>query len=198
MGSDDQTGTTPDTSPDDLQGERDKRPVDRRCQGTKDDGTACGAWTVLGETYCAGHLGLGVGAGGDVARAAQRQGASRRSELAQERRKRTQDVLVDMVEELQTEMREAYAAAIRGDDGALDRVRAAEMLLSRVWGKPKETTVVEVELPEDFQALRQMSVRDLAQLYRQLDGDGALAQLLPADEELAQVVAVQDEPLLDG
>jgi hypothetical protein len=152
---------------------------------------------VKGEDLCAGHLGRGIASdpAGYGKRGAKVSGEIRR-DRAETRKRRTLDVLAAAVEDLQSEIRAAYEAGLRGEDGAEQRVRVAEMLLSRVHGKPKETQVVEVEMPDDFQALRQMSVRDLAQLYRQLDGDGALAQLLPGDEELAQVVAIEDGPLL--
>lgn len=164
----------------------------------KEDGTQCQGWRVKGEDLCAGHLRLGIASDPEgYGKLGARISGENRHDRAEARKKRTQDVLVDAIEELQGEIREAYGAAIRGEDGALDRVRAAEMLLSRVWGKPKETTVHEVELPEDFQTLRSMSIEDLATLYRQLGGDGALAQLLPAQPELAEVVAIEDGPLLD-
>lgn len=198
MSEHDQPGPTPSTSQDDLQGEKaDKRPLDRRCQGMKDDGTACGAWTVQGEKLCAGHLGLGVAAGGDVARAAQLQGAEVRSTEHKRRKQSTKERLEALVEDLQDELAEAFRAGLAGKDGAVDRVRVAEMLLSRVHGKPKETMQVEVEMPEDLTLLRQMSWQELAVLYRRVAPDGALAQLLPATDDTVVVVGYTDEPLQD-
>ena len=191
----DQTGTTSSPS---QQGGEDKRPPDRRCQGVKGDGSACTAWTVQGESYCAGHLGLGVAAGGDVARAAQRQGARDRSEQLRKAKRAPQAVYRDAVTEHAEEFVRARLEIIRDPKAsASDRLAAMSALENRALGKPDQPTTHVVEMPDDFQVLRTMSREDLGALYRQLQADGALARGLPAGEEAAELLGYEDEPLPD-
>lgn len=125
----------------------------RRCGREKADGTLCKAFKVKGRDACAGHLGLGIGS--DPSAHARASHASRQ-EQAETRRKRLRDALADAVEgELYEDIVAAYRDALRnGEPG--ERLRAAEQLISRVYGKPKET-VETVQKPEEIRRLEEMS-----------------------------------------
>ena len=68
-------------------------------------------------------------------------------------------------------MAQAFRDAIRtGTPADLRRAQAAEQLLSRVFGKPKETVETPViELPEDVAAIRAMTHEERLRLLYSLD-----------------------------
>jgi hypothetical protein len=63
----------------------------------------------------------------------------------------------------------AYEAGLKADDVSV-RVRSADALMNRVFGKPKET-VESVEVPADLQAIRNMSPDEIAVLWAQVKPD---------------------------
>lgn len=163
MSDDRQQDTSP---PDSLSStEREKR----YCEATsKKTGERCKAFAMHGSTMCAGHAGKGFGA--DPSQAA-RKSAEVRSGQAEVRRKRLRDALADAVE---GELHEAIVAAYRtalvsGEAG--ERLRAAEALLSRVYGKPKETVeTVQRERPKELQEIADMTPEERDALWRELEG----------------------------
>lgn len=149
--------TEPDTSSLPSEGGEETAWDDRRCGRTKADGERCNAYKVKGRAACAGHLGLGI-AGDPVAAAHASHEA--RHEKAEERRKRVRDRLADAVEgSLSDAILAAYRKGLESDDPAT-AMRAAEGLLSRVYGKPKET-LEQVTKPDEVRRLEELSNEEL-------------------------------------
>lgn len=136
---------------------------ERLCTHVREDGTLCGGWRVKGQELCAGHLGLGVAASPEAARAAQQAGVSRRSEIAQRRRRRAVDVYQDILELPVDDVRalarqrdlsvaEAFAVervlmALDDSYSGADRAKAMEQLEARAMGRPTERVEVEQSDP---------------------------------------------------
>jgi hypothetical protein len=179
--------------------DRSEEPDPRRCAFVKNDGTRCKAWKVKSESLCAGHLGRGIAADPQAyGKAAAAKAAELRVSRAEDRKRTPTEVYANALNEHAERFVEARLAIV--DDpkaSASDKLGAMRDLENRALGRPKETQVHEVEIPEDWAMLDQMSVAELATLYRRLVPDGALLELLPSDEELAQIVDVTDEPLPD-
>jgi hypothetical protein len=112
----------------------------RKCEGERKDGSPCPSWKVRGKSLCSGHLGLGIAASPEAARAAQRQSVDVRQEQASAAKRRAVDVFREAVE-VHAEAFVAAKVAIALDQNAPagDRLRAMEQLESRALGKPKET-----------------------------------------------------------
>ena len=140
---------------------------ERRCGRGKADGTRCKAFKVKGEDACAGHLGLGIGKDpAAYAREAASASAQARSDRAEERKKRVKDRLADAVEgDLADAIIAAYRKGLESDDPAT-AMRAAEGILSRVYGKPKEIVEQTVTKPEEIARLDQLSDEELWALFR--------------------------------
>ena len=134
----------------------------RKCEATKSTGERCKAYAVKGKPYCAGHLGLGKL---DPHRAAAISAQVRR-DTAEHRKMGTRAALTAAAERLQDEIVAAYEAGLKSEDPTI-RVRSADALLNRVFGKPKET-IETVEVPEDLQRLQEMSPDEIAELWARL------------------------------
>ena len=151
---------------------------ERHCAFLKDNGERCKAYRVRGERLCAGHLGLGVAAGGDIARAAQREGAARRSELVAERKRTPQEAMrAVLAERAEDFARVRVEIALDPKTSASDRLAAIRDLESRVLGKPTERVEHSVEVPGSIQRLREMSAEERDALWRQLEDEGVVAEL---------------------
>lgn len=130
---------------------------------------------------CAGHLGRGLAgdptAAAHAANASRRAEGERRRERAQRARMSTKERLVEVLEELQADVVAAYRTALRtGSPEDLRRAQAAELLLSRVHGKPVAPTLdATPTLQGDLLALEAMPLEELAALARALPTDGQAA-----------------------
>ena len=133
-----------------------------QCTGTsKKTGEQCAGFAVHGENLCAGHLGRGVAAGGDVAREAQRQGAARRSAMLQERKRRPQDVYAEALNAHAEAMSERLVKIATDQASSdADALRAIEALNSRVLGRPRELLET-VTKPEEVQRMEEMTDAEL-------------------------------------
>ncbi len=76
-----------------------------------------------------------------------------------------------------------------------DRLRAIEMLTSRVLGKPTERTEVVLDADDAIARIDSLSRDELIALGRQMGSHELLARYLPALEEAAEIVDVEDGPL---
>lgn len=126
----------------------------RQCTGvSKKTGERCKAFAMRGSDMCAGHAGVGFGADPS---AAARKSADTRSGQAEVRKQRVRDRLAAAVEgDLADAIIAAYRKGLESDDPAT-AMRAAEGILSRVYGKPKET-VEQVQKPAEVQRLEDLS-----------------------------------------
>jgi len=145
-----------------------------RCQASTRDGSPCTAFPVRGEQLCAGHLGRGLAANPAAAAA---QSATRRQEQARTRKKRPQEVYSEaLLENAEEFARRLVEIGLRGEDAAA--LRAIEALNSRVLDRPKETVEqVKLPVPEELQAVRDMSREEREELWRRLH---AVEEGLPA------------------
>jgi hypothetical protein len=140
-----------------------------RCAAVKADGTPCRAFALRDGDLCAGHAGIGLAAN---PREAGLKGCARsaevRAERAEIRKRGVRQVLAEAVEEeFLPAIKRAYGRGLESDDPSI-AVRSAEALLSRVYGKPKETIVDNREVPADFQAVRDMTSEQREKLYVRL------------------------------
>jgi len=155
------------------------------CSAVKADGARCRAYAVHGTDLCAGHLGLGLvrdpsGAG----RKGSVKSAQVRAERAEIRKRGLKQRLADAAErELIDSILSAYERGIKSDDPAV-AVRAADSLLNRVLGKPKETIEQVSERPDELRKLAELTVEERDALWRQLTADG----LFDPDATVADVV----------
>lgn len=150
-------------------GEKEETWDERRCGRAKADGTRCKAFKVGGKDACAGHLGLGIGKDpAGYAKEASRASVQARSERVEERKRRLRDQLASAVEgRLAPKILAAFEAGLDDPDTSV-RVRSAEQLLSRVYGKPKETIETVTEAPAELKAVREMSREEREELWRRL------------------------------
>ena len=78
------------------------------------------------------------------------------------------DALAARAEELADKILAAYEAGLDADDPVV-RVRSADVLMSRVFGRPKETIEqVKPPVPAELQAVRDMSAEEREELWRRL------------------------------
>lgn len=141
----------------------------RLCEQEREDGSLCGAWKVRGERLCAAHMGLGLAASPEAARAAARVTNDRRREQAQLRAKRAVDVYRDVLEAHAQEFADARLAIIRDKHSTpSERLQAMSQLEDRALGKPTAVTEdVTVREPEDIEAFRMLTLEEqLAVLER--------------------------------
>ena len=130
----------------------------RSCAATTKAGKPCKAPPVLGGPLCAGHSGLGlardpVEAGRKGAQAT----AKVRATKAEERRMSALDWADKLIRERGEEIANAYMAAWKRGDW-----RAAEALMTRVYGRPVER--VQVEAPTSVEDVQSMSLDDIRTL----------------------------------
>lgn len=121
-----------------------------------------------GHDLCAGHAGKGI-ASDPAAYGAQgaKQSAEVRSDRAEQRKLRLRDALSAAVEgDLHASILDAYKRGLESPDAAV-AVRSADALLSRVYGKPKETVETHT-VPDDFRKVREMSTEQREELYQRL------------------------------
>ena len=129
---------------------------------------------MRGGTLCAGHAGLGVAANPQAAQeaaaASQRAKAADRRQKAERAKMSTRERVAEVLEELQGDVEAAYRAALRtGSPEDLRRAQAAELLMSRVHGRPAQPTRDETPtLHGDLAALEAMSLEELSALARSL------------------------------
>ena len=168
-------------------------PDARRCSFMRDDGTRCNGWRVHGEELCAGHLGKGVAASPEAARAAQKQGARRRSEMLAKARKRPEDAyreaLYANAEEIANRLAEI---AMHGEPS--EAIRAAEVLTSRVLGKPTDRHEVVAKVPETLQELEGMSRAELEAILAELELERGGSLQLELTETVDPPLTAYSEP----
>ena len=111
-------------------------PDPRRCNYLRDTGEHCQGWRYKGsaEGHCAGHARVGIA--GDPALQALGNAASAavRSERRETRKLSVLDVLAREVQAKAEDLAHSYVKAAQDGDW-----RAADALVTRVYGKPKET-----------------------------------------------------------
>jgi hypothetical protein len=81
----------------------------------------------------------------------------------------TKQMLTMLLEDLQDNIRQAFAEAIAtGDPEAVRKAQAAELLISRIHGKAVTPTRDEnLEMPRDLEELKHMSPEERRQLLKQ-------------------------------
>lgn len=147
-----------------------------QCSATTGKGERCRAKPLRGRDVCLTHSRTPEerrrAAQVAAARSAEvRAGQVAEREDALERvRMSTRERIAEVLEELQGDVEAAYRAALRtGSPEDLRRAQAAELLMSRVHGRPAQPTRDETPtLHGDLAALEAMSLEELAQLARGL------------------------------
>lgn len=166
-----------------LQGEEDER----HCEHIREDGSRCKGWKAKdGSGLCAGHS-SGFGRGGaDPREAASRSAEARRgiADARSEARKLgLRDLLASRLEARADVIVSRLMNIVETGTDA-DALRAVDAMLSRVYGRPKESievAAVQAE-PETVQALRAMTVQQRADLIRSLEEQGRIPlQLVQGD-----------------
>ena len=112
-------------------------PDPRRCNYLRDTGEHCQGWRYKASTegYCPGHARLGIAANPHAyAMEANAKSAAVRKERAEQRRMSTLDVLAARLAANAEVVADAYESATRAGD-----YKAADLWVTRVHGKPKET-----------------------------------------------------------
>jgi hypothetical protein len=143
------------------------------CRATNAKGEPCWSTSVDEGGLCAFHGRRTPLGSVEVAREAGRVSVERRRERAVERKRSALDWMAVAVEEHGREIVEVYLQAMRKGDW-----RAAEALMSRIYGKPEET-VRQVETNPALPVLKAMSLEEKLELLRRLQG-GELADTASA------------------
>lgn len=149
------------------------------CSATTTEGKACKAKPLRGRDVCLTHSRTPEerkqAAKAAAARSAEvRAGNAQEREDALERAKMsTKQRMAQVLEELQGDVEAAYRDALTtGSPEDLRRAQAAELLMSRVHGRPAQPTRDETPtLHSDLAQLEAMSLEDLATLARGLPAD---------------------------
>src|SRR5574338_1099104 len=144
------------------------------CSATTTGGERCKAKPVRGKTTCRLHSLTPEERKANAARAQAASVESKARAQAERERKRerarmsTRERVAEVLEELQAEVEAAYRAALlTGSPEDLRRAQAAEMLMSRVHGRPAQPTRDETPtVAGDLAALEAMSLDELAALAR--------------------------------
>lgn len=136
----------------------------KRCEATTKAGKPCSAPPVKGKGMCAGHLGLGL-ARDPVAlgRKGQEAQARTRREQAEVRKMSALDWASRLIQERGEEIAGAFMRAVESGDW-----RAAEALMTRVYGRPQER--VEVSQPETVEEVETLTLAEI-RLLRQAVGE---------------------------
>lgn len=157
----------------------------RRCSHVREDGARCKGWkTSTGK--CPGHSGIGLAASPQAAAEAASLSGTKRQAEAQARseaRKPLRDQLAARLEERADQLITRLMQIVDTGTDA-DALRAIDAMLSRVYGRPKETVEVQapVEEPETMQALRSMTIEQRADLLRTLEQQGRIPLQLVAGD----------------
>lgn len=143
-----------------------------QCTATTRKGERCRAYAVEGTLLCRGHSMDSEGMRKLAEASAQARGERKQAKQdALERvRMGTQARLAALVDELEGDMVAAYRDALAtGDPEALRRAQGAEMLLSRVYGRPTQSVQdVTPELPKALQDVHSMTPEERRSLYQVL------------------------------
>jgi hypothetical protein len=138
--------------------------VGRHCTALNAKGEPCKSTSVDETGLCATHAGktsLGTAEG---ALLGARASVEVRRKRAAERKRSALDWMAVAVEEHGREIVEVYLQAMRKGDW-----RAAEALMTRIYGKPEET-VRQVETNSALPVLKSMSLDEKLELLRRLQG----------------------------
>ena len=132
------------------------------CRAFNARGEPCGSTSIDESGLCASHAGKGRFGTVEFSRRGGQRSAEARRERAVARKRTALDWMAVAAEEHGREILEVYLQAMRGGDW-----RAAEALMSRIYGKP-EATVRTVETNPATAVLRSMSLEEKLELLHRL------------------------------
>jgi hypothetical protein len=138
-------------------------PMGQACRALNARGEPCSSTSVDESGLCASHAGKGRFGTVEFSRRGGKRSAEARRERAVERRMTALDWAAKLVEERGQELAESFLNAAKNGDW-----RAAEALMSRIYGKPTETVVTHTPVSPEKALIASMTLEEKLELLHSL------------------------------